>query len=59
MRLRYNRRGHLLPRDVTMTRLTVFLSLCTVRQYAPATAAGWGEVLILSPVARPAWEARG
>ena len=42
MRLRYKRRGQLFPRDVTMTRLTVFLSLGTVRQYAPATAAGWG-----------------
>ena len=41
MQLRYKRRGQLLPRDVTMTRLTVFLSFGTVRQYAPATATGW------------------
>ena len=34
--------GELFPRDVTMTRLTVFLSFGKVRQYAPATAAGWG-----------------
>ena len=43
MRLRYKSRGQLFPRDVTMMRLAVFLSLGTVRQYAPATAAGWGQ----------------
>ena len=41
-RLRYKRRGQLFPRDVLMTRLTVFLSFGTVRQYGPAPAAGWG-----------------
>ena len=48
MRLRYKRRGQLFPRDMTMTRLTAFLSCGRL-----------GAVIILSPVARLAWEARG
>ena len=32
MRLRYKRRGQLFPRDVAITRLTIFLSFDTARQ---------------------------
>ena len=43
MWLRYKKRGQLLLRDVTITRLTVFFSFGMVRRCASATAAGWGQ----------------